>query len=86
MSLYPDFLQKNLRFIELNCTLFTIPKPDRVKKDEAFRTALEGEPVFSIGFGVDDRHLFMLVGFALSVDHDPDLAQLIFDHHIDPFV
>ena len=66
--------------------LLAIPKPDRIKKDNAFRTALEGESMLPFGLGVYDRHLFMLVGFALAVYHDLDLPQFIFNHQIDPFI
>ena len=66
--------------------LLAIPKPDRVEKNDTFRTALEGEPMLSVGFGVYDGDLFMLVSFTLAVNHDPNLSQFVFDHQIDPLV
>ena len=66
--------------------LLAIPKPDRIKKDNAFGAALEGEPRPKLVLGVYDRNFLMLVGFALAVYQYANLPQFVFDHQIDPFV
>ena len=86
MSLLPDSLQNVEGWMKKCSRLLAIPKLNRVEKDDTFRPALKSEPVLSVGLGIYDGDLFMLVGFPLAVNHDPNLAQLVFDHQIDPFV
>ena len=86
MSSFLKSLQKFLRFIEKICPLFTIPKPNRVEKNDTFWAAFEGEPVFSIGFGIYDCHLFVLIGISMTINQYANLPQFVFDHQIDPFI
>ena len=86
MSSFLKSLQKILRFIEKICPLFTIPKPNRVEKNDTFWATFESEPVFSIGLWVYYCHFFVLIGAAISIDQYPDFSQFVFDHRIDPFI